>query len=120
MKWLCGVLLLCACETTRPCRTLTLLVTVALDDVSVQADRVDVDVTIDGTPSKTNNFTHTPGDAQGSIEIDAPLGDVGLASGTQMGTVGGATDEGNPVTGLIVDTAAGGGSWTLGTTSCLG
>jgi pseudomonalisin len=56
----------------------------------------------------------------GRIEVDAPLSDVGLASGTQMGTVGGATDEGNPVTGLIVDTAAGGGSWTLGTTSCLG
>ena len=37
-----------------------------------------------------------------------------------LGTVGGATDEGNPVTGLIVDTAAGGGSWTLGTTSCIG
>jgi pro-kumamolisin-like protein len=56
----------------------------------------------------------------GRIEVDAPLGDVGLASGTQMGTVGGATDEGNPVTGLIVDTGAGNGSWTLGTTSCLG
>lgn len=74
MRWLCGVLLLCACETTRPCRTLTLLVTVALDEVSVQADRVDVDVTIDGTPSKANNFTHTPGDAQGTIEIDFPSG----------------------------------------------
>jgi hypothetical protein len=58
--------------------------------------------------------------SNGRIEIDAPLADVGLASGTQMGTVGGVTDEGNPVTGLIVDTAAGGGSWTLGMTSCLG
>jgi hypothetical protein len=57
---------------------------------------------------------------KGRIEVDAPLSDVGLASGTQMGTVGGATDEGNPVTGLIVDTAAGSGSWTLGTTSCIG
>jgi hypothetical protein len=56
----------------------------------------------------------------GRIEVDAPLADVGLASGTQMGTVGGATDEGDPATGLIVDTGAGGGSWTLGTTSCLG
>ena len=37
-----------------------------------------------------------------------------------LGTVGGATDEGNSVTGLIVDTAAGDGSWTLGTTSCIG
>jgi hypothetical protein len=52
--------------------------------------------------------------------VDAPLADVGLASGTQLGTVGGATDEGNPVTGLIVDTAAGSGSWTLGSPSCLG
>jgi hypothetical protein len=37
-----------------------------------------------------------------------------------MGTVDGGTDEGEPVVGLIVDTAAGGGSWTLGSTSCLG
>jgi hypothetical protein len=65
----------------------------------------------------TGSFVTGP---NGRIEVDAPLSDVGLASGTQMGTVGGATDEGNPVTGLIVDTAAGSGSWTLGTTSCLG
>ena len=65
----------------------------------------------------TGSFVTGP---SGRIEIDAPLSDVGLASGTQMGTVGGATDEGNPATGLIVDTAAGNGSWTLGTTSCLG
>jgi len=71
------------------------------------------------TSVNTVTGTYTTG-PKGSIEIDAPLGDVGLASGTQMGTVGGATDEGNPVTGLIVDTAAGGGSWTLGTTSCIG
>jgi pseudomonalisin len=70
-------------------------------------------------PVNTVTGTYTTG-PNGSVEIDAPLADVGLASGTQMGTVGGATDEGNPVTGLIVDTAAGGGSWTLGTTSCLG
>jgi hypothetical protein len=57
----------------------------------------------------------------GIVEIDAPVSDVGrLASGTQLGTVGGATDEGSPLVGLITDTAAGSGSWTLGTTSCLG
>jgi pseudomonalisin len=71
------------------------------------------------TPSNTVSGKVTAG-PKGSIEIDAPLAQVGLASGTQMGTVGGATDEGNPVTGLIVDTAAGSGSWTLGTTSCIG
>jgi hypothetical protein len=65
----------------------------------------------------TGSFVTGP---NGRIEVDAPLSDVGLASGTQMGTVGGATDEGNPATGLIVDTAAGNGSWTLGATSCLG
>ena len=65
----------------------------------------------------TGSFVTGP---NGRIEVDAPPSDVGLASGTQMGTVGGATDEGDPVTGLIVDTAAGNGSWTLGTTSCLG
>ena len=65
----------------------------------------------------TGSFVTGP---NGRVEVDAPLADVGLASGTQMGTVGGATDEGNPASGLIVDTAAGNGSWTLGTTSCLG
>lgn len=63
--------------------------------------------------------TFTPG-VNGRVEVDAPLSDVGLASGTQMGTVGGATDEGNDGEGLIVDEASGSGSWTLGTTSCLG
>jgi len=71
------------------------------------------------TPSNTVTGSYVTG-ANGRIEVDAPLSDVGLAAGTQMGTVGGATDEGNPVTGLITDTGAGNGSWTLGTTSCLG
>jgi pro-kumamolisin-like protein len=71
------------------------------------------------TPSKTVTGSYVTG-PNGRIEIDAPLADVGLAAGTQMGTVGGATDEGDPVTGLITDTGAGNGSWTLGTTSCLG
>jgi pseudomonalisin len=71
------------------------------------------------SPVNTVTGTFTPG-TNGRVEIDAPLSDVGLASGTQMGTVGGATDEGNDVEGLIVDEAAGNGSWTLGTTSCLG
>jgi hypothetical protein len=71
------------------------------------------------TPVNTVTGSFTPGQ-NGVVEVDAPLRDVGLASGTQMGTVGGATDEGDPLTGLIVDTASGSGSWTLGTTSCLG
>jgi hypothetical protein len=71
------------------------------------------------TSVNTVTGSFTPGE-NGRVEIDAPLSDVGLASGTQMGTVGGATDEGNDVEGLIVDQASGGGSWTLGTTSCLG
>jgi hypothetical protein len=71
------------------------------------------------SPVNTVTGSFTPGQ-NGVVEVDAPLGDVGLASGTQMGTVGGATDEGDPLVGLIVDTAAGSGSWTLGTTSCLG
>jgi hypothetical protein len=71
------------------------------------------------SPVNTVTGSFVTGDS-GRIEVDAPLAHVGLASGTQMGTVGGATDEGNPATGLIVDTAAGGGSWALGTTSCLG
>ncbi len=71
------------------------------------------------TSVNTVTGSFTPGE-NGTVEIDAPLSDVGLASGTQMGTVGGATDEGNDVEGLIVDQGSGGGSWTLGTTSCLG
>jgi pseudomonalisin len=72
------------------------------------------------TSTNTVTGSFTPGQ-NGVVEVDAPVGDVGnLASGTQLGTVGGATDEGNPVTGLITDTASGSGSWTLGSTSCLG
>jgi hypothetical protein len=71
------------------------------------------------TPVNTVTGSFVTGDG-GRIEVDAPLSDVGLAAGTQMGTVGGATDEGDPATGLIVDTGAGNGSWTLGTASCLG
>ena len=71
------------------------------------------------TAANTVTGSFTPGE-NGRVEVDAPLSDVGLASGTQMGTVGGATDEGNNVEGLIVDEAAGSGSWTLGTPSCLG
>jgi pseudomonalisin len=71
------------------------------------------------SPVNTVTGSFTPG-VNGRVEVDAPLSDVGLASGTQMGTVGGATDEGNDVEGLIVDEASGSGSWTLGTTSCLG
>ena len=72
--------------------------------------------------SSTNTVSgsFTPGQ-NGVVEIDAPVADVGnLASGTQLGTVGGATDEGSPAVGLITDTASGSGSWTLGSTSCLG
>ncbi len=71
------------------------------------------------TAVNTVTGSFTPGQ-NGRVEVDAPLSDVGLASGTQMGTVGGATDEGNDVEGLIVDQASGNGSWTLGTTSCIG
>jgi pseudomonalisin len=76
-----------------------------------------------GDSQYTSNNTVTgrfvPGQ-NGVVEIDAPVADVGnLASGTQLGTVGGQTDESNAVTGLIVDTATGSGSWTLGSPSCL-
>ena len=71
------------------------------------------------SPMHTVSGRVVPGQ-NGLVEIDAPVGHVGnLAAGTQLGTVGGATDEGNLLTGLIVDTAAGSGSWTLGSPSCL-
>lgn len=71
-------------------------------------------------PVNTITGRFVPGQ-NGLVEADAPVGDVGhLAAGTRLGTVRGATDEGNPVTGLIVDTATGNGSWTLGSPSCLG
>ena len=72
------------------------------------------------TSNNTVSGSFVPGQ-NGIVEIDAPVGDVGnLISGTQLGTVGGATDEGSPAVGLITDTASGSGSWTLGTLSCLG
>jgi pseudomonalisin len=93
----------------------------ALGDVSYTDGTIAFDDSGDSQYNPVNTVTGSfITGPNGRIEIDAPLADVGLASGTQMGTVGGATDEGNPATGLIVDTAAGGGSWTLGTASCLG
>jgi pseudomonalisin len=72
------------------------------------------------TSNNTISGSFVPGQ-NGVVEIDAPVADVGnLVSGTQLGTVGGATDEGSPLVGLITDTASGSGSWTLGTPSCLG
>jgi pseudomonalisin len=72
------------------------------------------------TSTNTIGGRFVPGQ-NGIVEADAPVADVGqLVSGSQLGTVGGATDEGNLVTGLIVDTAAGSGSWSLGSPSCLG
>ena len=72
------------------------------------------------SPVNTITGRFVPGQ-NGIVEADAPVGDVGsLVAGTQLGTVGGATDEGNLVTGLIVDTASGNGSWTLGSPTCLG
>lgn len=75
----------------------------------------------DSQYSSTNTVTgrFVPGQ-NGLIEVDAPVADVGgLVSGSQLGTVGGQTTESNVATGLIIDTAAGGGSWTLGSRSCL-
>ena len=93
----------------------------ALGNVTYTDGTIAFDDSGDEQYSSANNVTGSfVAGPNGRIEIDAPLADVGLASGTQMGTVGGVTDEGNPATGLIVDTATGNGSWTLGTTSCLG
>src|SRR5262249_679197 len=71
---LAALVLLAGCEPGRPCRTQTLLLTVTLDATSAGADRVEVDVSIDGTLSKTNFFDHVPGDPSGSVEIDFTSG----------------------------------------------
>jgi hypothetical protein len=84
------------CETTRPCRSLTLLVDIRLDPASAAADQLEVDVSLDGVLSKTNTISnHAPGDAQGTYEIDFlsgyPAGHVATvevratAAGTQVG-----------------------------------
>jgi hypothetical protein len=72
---LCTFLLLMGCESTRPCRELTLLVAVQLDDATRAADRIDVDVSLDGVFSKTFQATgYTPGSAAGTIEVEFPNG----------------------------------------------
>lgn len=81
-----------------------------------------LDVTSSGytyTPSNTitGKFTDGP---NGVVEIDVPLTHIGSpAVGSDMGIVSAATDEGNPVTGLIVEQAAGSRGYTLGDPSCL-
>jgi len=74
LRWLACALVLAGCETTRPCRALTMLVTVQLDAATARADRIDVDVSLDGAPSKSNTFGHLPGDPRGTVEIDFPSG----------------------------------------------
>jgi hypothetical protein len=69
---LLALLALAGCQETRPCRTQTLLVKIVLDPASVSADTLEVDVALDGVPSKSNTFAHAPGDPRGTVEIDFP------------------------------------------------
>ena len=56
-----------------------------------------------------------------TIEVDVPLARRWQARPTvpQFGTVGAQTDERNPATGLIVDTASTAKEYVLGAKSCL-
>jgi hypothetical protein len=71
------------------------------------------------TSANTVTGSFHPG-KNGTIEIDVPLAHVGgPKKGASLGVVGGQTDESNPATGLIVDTASTAKEYTLGAKSCL-
>ncbi len=63
-----------ACEQLRPCRELTLLVTVTFPGAIAAADALELDVSIDAAAPKTNAFMRTPGPTSGTVEIDFPNG----------------------------------------------
>ena len=74
MRALCLLLLLVGCETVRPCRTQTLLVTVRLADGAVLADQLVVGVAIDGGTARYTTINHVIGQTEGTVEIDFSSG----------------------------------------------
>jgi hypothetical protein len=98
-----ALLLAGGCETTRPCRSLTLLVTIALDAASAGADQLEVDVSLDGVLSKTNAVSHTPGDAMGTFEIDFPSGyPAGHVAGVEVRATAAGAPVGDGVASLAL------------------
>jgi hypothetical protein len=68
-------LLLGACNKIEPCRAGTLLLDIALDQTTQNADHVEVDVTVSGSAAKLNPpLAHQAGAASMSVEITFPSG----------------------------------------------
>jgi hypothetical protein len=111
-----AALLFAGCQSTRPCPTMTLFVTVVLDAPSSAADRLDLDVLVDDVPMKTNALAHNPGETSGTVEVDFPSGypighvvrlDVRASAGGQpLGAGSASTPLGDDCTNLEVDVAA--------------
>lgn len=75
----CLLLLLSAlsasCTTTRTCKDQTVLVTVALNGATAQADQLDVTVEITGGATlQATGLPHTAGSATGTLQIEFPRG----------------------------------------------
>ena len=61
------------CGGVRACRASSILVSLAFPDAGAGADTLELDVAIDGTPSKVNMFP-LAGQTAGTVEIDFPSG----------------------------------------------
>jgi hypothetical protein len=95
------LLLLAGCEHVRPCRDLTLLLSVTFGAAVADADQIEIDVSVDGSAPKMNPFAHVPGETTGTIEIDFPSG---YPEGHSVAITGTAT---------LAGTAHGSGSATV-------
>ena len=62
------------CGSTRTCRDGTLFVTVDFVASGASAEKVTIDVKPEGAPLRTETFDHTPGAAEGTVEVDFPDG----------------------------------------------
>ena len=108
-------MMLAGCETVRPCRTQTLLVTITLEASLVNADQLLVGISIDGATPATTLLNHVAGESHGTVEIDFgsgyPLGREvtisvaatagGMPVGHGMTTVTAPDDCGTPTVDVI-------------------
>ena len=71
---LVGIAAGAGCKTTDSCNPGTVFATVDFDSATAAANMLDIQVSIDGGTAKSSQLAHTPGDAQGTVEIDFPSG----------------------------------------------
>lgn len=78
MRTLLGLLAVAAwvgcAPSIRPCADQTLFVTVTLDAATRQADRLIVDVSLEGGAARQTTLDHEPGRGSGGVQIEFPSG----------------------------------------------